>query len=187
MPNLFLAPHSDDEALFGSYIIQRSKARVIVVTDGAQHQRKFHVPLQTRRDESIAACKILGTSVRFLGLSDEYDVLTKEMIKKELEAYKNYYGIIFAPVTIKGAHPQHNMVSEVAEEIWGDRVMYYGIYKKDGLNPVSGEMLLNGTLGESTIKREALSCYKSQIKLNEPFFIANNSATEYLSFRREHA
>ena len=90
MPNLFISPHSDDEALFGSYIIQRSGADVLVVTDGQQHHRKFDLLPGIRRDESKEACKILGVKVEFLGLSDEYGQIEKIDLFRKFSDYKDH-------------------------------------------------------------------------------------------------
>lgn len=187
MSTLFIAPHSDDESLFGSYIIQRTDADVLIVTDGSQHHRKFGVLTGTRREESKSACKILKAPVSFLGFSDEYGHLTLTRLVQALSDYRDQYGLVFAPVTIKGAHETHNLVSEAVEQVWGHNAMYYGIYEQGGLKPLKGEMTLVGTDAEKQIKQDAMNCYRSQIKLNEPFFIANKDADEYLSFKRTNA
>ncbi|MCL4419163.1 PIG-L family deacetylase, partial [Patescibacteria group bacterium] len=70
MASLFLAPHSDDEALFGSFIIQRTKPLVVIVTDGTSHARKFGVSIEQRRQESRNAMAVLGVEVVFIGIPE---------------------------------------------------------------------------------------------------------------------
>lgn len=182
MPNIFLAPHNDDEALFGSYIIQRTKPIVYVCYDGAQHARKFNVTIEQRRDESRRACKIMGVEVQFLGLSDEEDNRQKlRLAFMQLELLQTYNkGLVFAPAR-NNANKQHDLVSELAEDIFPS-AMFYGNYTKDRLYP-DGEMPLTPSPEEKTIKEQALACYESQLKINGHHFTAVKNVPEYLSFK----
>lgn len=179
MPNLFIAPHPDDEALFGSYIIMRGgPIKVIVCTDGVQHKEKFDIDIETRRNESREGCKLLGCEVEFLGLSDA--TLTKKELKSALKKYDAE--MIFAPLKT-GGNPQHDMLSDVAHELWGDKkVWYYGTYSKENLSP-TGEQGFIPSLTELKRKMEILSCYESQIKINKPHFDAVVGVPEYLTYK----
>ena len=54
MVSLFLAPHNDDEALFGAYIIQTYKPLVVILTDSyIQYERgETQCSAAARREES---------------------------------------------------------------------------------------------------------------------------------------
>jgi len=178
--NLFIAPHSDDEALFGSYIILRNKPiKVVVCTDGIQHEEKFDIKTETRRNESLSACKILGCDVEFLGLSDKK--LEREQLKKRLSALDG--NLIFVPLKT-GGNPHHDMVSEVAEEIWPlKKLCFYGTYSDKNLRPV-GEQGFLPSKEEAITKIKALGCYQSQIKINPHHFEAvAGRVPEYITLK----
>jgi LmbE family N-acetylglucosaminyl deacetylase len=168
MSNNFIAPHPDDEGLFGSYIIQRTNPIVYVVTDGNSHER-FGVSVEDRRKESIRACKVLGVEIIFLG------ILETELNEQNLREALLFLidpdiapGKIFIPA-LEGGNPHHDLISRVAGDMAGDRAMYYGTYKKDRLYP-AGEMEIIPTHKEEVGKELALSCYTSQIRINVPHF-----------------
>jgi LmbE family N-acetylglucosaminyl deacetylase len=173
--NLFLAPHPDDETLFGAYTLMREKPLVVVVTDGYQHHRRFGVPIKQRRDESIAACTLLGVEVEFLGLSDE-DLKEEELISalNGLTA-----DTIYVPA-LEGGNKDHDLVHKVAVNKWGPKVVYYSTYTKKDLTP-NGKIEVIPTEEEKELKRLALSCYESQIKLNWAHFDAVRDKSEYLN------
>lgn len=182
MPNIFIAPHPDDEGLFGSYIIQRTNPIVYIVTDGNSHEH-FGVTAEERRQESIRACKVLGVEVRFLGILETE--LNEQNLREELNKfiYLRDWGKIFIPA-LEGGNPHHDLISRVAGEMAGDRAIYYGTYTKTRLYP-AGEMEIIPTDKEKVGKNLALSCYPSQIRINWPHFEAVEGKSEYLSFRRE--
>lgn len=184
--NIFLAPHNDDEALFGSFIIQRTHPMVVIVTDGVQHQKKFGIKVETRRDESMLGCLALGVDVdriHYMGLSDE--TVTQEEIEEGFRVLEKKYravtGLVFAPTCI-GGNLQHDMVSIAAKNVWKDRVLYYGTYTRENFSP-AGEMAIIGDVSERNIKDRALACYPSQIGINGQHFNAVKNVPEYLSFK----
>jgi len=184
MVNLFIAPHNDDEALFGSYLIQRLKPLVFIVTDGVQHEEKFLIPIEQRRWESIDALKILGAyGVEFGGVSDT--CFEKQTLMESILGAQDGPGIVLAPAT-EGGNPHHDLISEIVEECWGNSmiVLYYGTYSK-GSDCPTGDFRINGTKDEQEKKHLALQCYKSQLKINPQFFEANDRGPEYISFNRK--
>lgn len=181
MSNLVIAPHCDDEALFAAFIIQRTGAEVCIVTDGNSHE-KFGVTAEDRRNESLAACNILGTKIRFLGIPETE--LNEQNLRPELNLlYWRDWGKIFIPST-QGGNPHHDLISKVAGEIAGDKAIYYGTYTKKNLAP-AGEMEIVPTQEELRIKDAALDCYTSQLRINGPHFDAVRGKSEYISFKRE--
>lgn len=171
---ILLAPHSDDEALFASFIIQRTGAHVVVVTDDSTHSA-FGITAEKRREESQEAMKILGTTVEFLGIPESELSLDTIWLP-------DTDGIVFAPAK-QGGHAHHDIVSEAARKAYGNRVIYYTTYKKDMLVPY-GEMAVYGSPEETKKKKEALSCYRSQLAINYPHFEAVEGTPEYLCFKQ---
>jgi len=183
MSNLFISIHNDDESLYGSYLIQRLKPLVVVVTDGQQHLEKFGVPIQQRRDETIEAMKILEPAeVRFSGIPDT--CFDKDVFIKALKDLNFTGGIVFAPAT-EGGNPHHDIISQVAEECFGETslVLYYGTYGPNRVTPI-GELKIIGTEEEREKKHQSLQCYTSQLKINPRFFEENDFGPEYISFNR---
>ena len=185
MNNIFLAPHSDDETLFGSFVIQRIKPLVVVCTDGTSHLQKFGIPLEQRRQESRDACKILGVKVIFLGIPEEeltVDRLQEELFVNELiEPFDcESSGFMFVP-TETGGSPGHDTVSRVAKRLVRP-VLYYSTYSRDNFTP-QGEMPLFPTPEEKELKEKALACYCSQLDINKPHFDAVRDVPEYLNFK----
>lgn len=183
MSKLFLSPDSDDEGLFGSYIIMRNKPHVLVLLNGILHQKKHGIDHRIRMEESKEACKLLGVEVNFMELSDENTDDNKLIFALRLLGFPDTkkFDQIFAP-SLTGGNPNHDMVSRVAKELWGDRVLYYGTYSRNNFSP-TGEMAINPTEEEKHLKEKVLQCYKSQIGLNKPHFDAVKDRPEYLSFK----
>lgn len=182
--SIFLAPHNDDEALFGSYIIQRTQSEIVVCTNGTTHE-KFGVTAKMRKEESQAAAKVLGVPITFLGIDETK--LNRDILIRELKARDIFSNcecdetdIVFAP-RLQGGNRQHDLISNVAQELWGKRVIFYSTYSKDSLEP-EGQMPLTPTTEEETKKQEALACFVSQIKINPHHFEAIKGKLEYLSF-----
>jgi len=174
--HLLLAPHNDDEGLFCSYIIQKFKPLVLIVTDAYKHEAKYGKEggILVRRKESEEAMKILGVDVDFLGIPDNALYLDNLIIN--LEDYK-VKGKVFAPALQEG-HADHDIVSLAAKEVWGDKVVYYSTYTKDSLEP-KGDMPIIPTEEEKKKKTAVLACYKSQLKVNKHHFDAVINKPEY--------
>jgi hypothetical protein len=72
------------------------------------------------------------------------------------------------------------LVCEAANLIWKGKVLYSSTYEKNDLKP-KGEMALIPTPEEDRIKRDALSCYVSQLGINKVHFEAVIGQPEYLN------
>lgn len=174
---LFLAPHNDDEALFGAFTILREKPLVVVVTDGARHEKKGLVRMDVRRNESRQGCAVLGADVMFLGIPD--DELTLDRCEDAFIKLKYQVEAVYAPTWYGHGNPDHNIVGQAAKRVWGGKVIGYSTYtaqcvKVDGMNEIIP------TESELQKKRRALECYASQIKLNGQYFAAARMGSEYL-------
>jgi len=170
---LFIAPHNDDEALFGSYIILREKPKVVVVTRSFL-QEKRGIYWQTREQESREAMKILGAEIEFLNLPD---VTLNE--KELIECLKKYSNIekVYAP-GLQNGNREHDIVSKACTKVFKDKVIYYATYTKENFTPV-GSIEIKPTLQEIKLKNKALECYKSQAH-NYKHFDAVRGKLEYL-------
>lgn len=178
--NIFLAAHPDDEALFGSFIIQRTKPLIVVCTDGTGHEKRFGIPTQRRRDESIAAAKILGAEIQFLGIpEEEFSDRTLAFAFWTKIKTNTFSELVFLP-TKTGGQPQHDILSDFS--ILGGK-LFYGTYTRENFSP-TGEMAVVPTEEEKAIKEQALACYTSQHGINKPHFDAVKDVPEYLSFKQ---
>lgn len=181
MKNLLLAPHNDDETLFAAYIIQRYKPKVLIITDAYKHEKQFGEArgIISRRKESEEAMKILGVEVDFLGIPD--NALYFDNLIVNLEDYEDYKKV-FAPAK-QGGHTVHDIVSDAALKVFGDRVEFYSTYAKNDLK-LKGEIPIIPTDKEKEKKKKALECYKTQIMVNRHHFDAVNNSYEYLNSKQ---
>lgn len=169
---ILFSAHNDDEALFACYTIMREKPLVVIVYDGHQHQRKFNVSIDQRRQESIEAMKLLGVNVEFLGFSDEPNRAKYEDIRELILKHK---GDVYAPAL--GLNPQHNIVHEICKEF--DDVQFYCTYDENDLLQ-KGRIEIVPTEEEKELKNKCLDCYTSQLKINPHHFDAVRNKNEYI-------
>ncbi len=175
---LLLAPHNDDENLFASFTIQREKPLVLICTDGyIQGERGDPITAEQRREESQKAADLLGYDVEFLGIKDtelSYDNLMEALKPYKLKAIK-----VYAPA-VQGGNKQHDLVSEVADKVFGHRVTHYTTYTPTELW-TKGNIEIKPTEAEIELKNKALDCYVSQINLNAtaPHFESVRGKSEY--------
>ena len=142
MSALFIAPHPDDETLWGSYIIMNYKADVAVFVDDK-------TPIETKL-ECGAACGILGvTNLSFI---------------TKIEQCKKAYQWIFVPYP-EGGHKWHDEVSKLAGDYFTEwKLKYYMAYGPDKTKPPAGRVKIPASAVMEEIKLRALACYKSQQK-----------------------
>ncbi len=173
---IFLSPHNDDEALFGSYTIVRRKPLVVVVTDSwIQLERADRITAGQRRRETIDAMRLLGAPVEFLGIRDTE--LTRSGLTAKLRGY--HPDKVYAPLP-NSKNQQHSIVGEVAHELWPGKVIFYSTYTHRSLTP-EGEIEIIPKPEEIRLKDRALNCYRSQIKINSAHFSAVRGRSEFLN------
>ncbi len=161
---LFLAPHSDDEALFGAFTLLRVQPVVLIVTDGTTQYIRDGGPLPLQRwHESVEACGILGCAAIRGRVNDS------AMTMKELETlFDGYKGFdwVYAPA-LQGGNPHHDMVHYAAVTVFKN-LEFYSTYSRG--NSYAGR---DGFIGHSfkevvpteheiALKNAALRCYRSQ-------------------------
>lgn len=183
--SVLFAPHSDDEALFASYIIMREKPLVVIMTDGTSHVEKFGISIEQRRNETIEGMKLLGVSVVFIGFAEEsLDQRNSfKLLCERLGDYTYEFDRCFTPA-LQGGHKHHDLVSKVCTQLWDLKCLYYSTYQKGSLEPV-GELEVKPTEVEKLMKEAVLEKYASQIKINPHHFEAIKNKSEYLNLQPE--
>jgi LmbE family N-acetylglucosaminyl deacetylase len=178
--NLFISPHNDDECLFACYTLIREHPVVVIATDSVR-QEKLGVTAEQRREESLRALSALRITPKFLGIRDEE--LSIEGLGDALGAFKKYkFNIVYAPSFYKDGNSDHNIVSAVAKDLWGEKVVFYATYTKTDLHRRGTLEIIPSDL-EVDLKNKALDAYVSQIKINKPHFDAVRGKSEYLDIR----
>lgn len=175
---VFLAPHNDDEALYGAYTLMRHKPLVIIVTDSYIQPERGDIgcDADTRRKETIAAMKLVGCPVLFLGIKDTE--LTEELLRERLSGLNPE--TIYIPA-IQGGNPQHDLIGKVGLDMFGKACERYCTYTKTELHTIGG-WELKPTYAEMKLKNQMLDCYKSQLELpsTKPHFDAVRNQSEWL-------
>lgn len=179
---MFLAPHNDDEALFGAFTIMREKPLVVIATDSyVQQLRGDGITAEQRRLETKRAMEKLGVESYFLGIPDNN--FTKEVLISALKISPEGTGnarIVFAPM-IEGGNKIHDIVGEVAEEVF-DNVLHYSTYTKTRPYP-EGDIEVKPTQKELKLKKEILEEYHTQKnhKCNKAYFQSARNRKEYFN------
>lgn len=155
---LFLAPHNDDETLFGAFTIIRENPVVCVVFDS--HMQQIPAGAGVRRQETMLAMQELcAKSPVFLGMPDNDPIpLLKPKLQHEFPDPEH----VWAPAIEQDGHFDHSLVGRIADEIWPGKVTHYLTYRR-GIGksrsrqevPYEPEWILR--------KLRALACYSSQI------------------------
>lgn len=158
--SILLAPHNDDEILFGCYTLLREKPLVIICTDSyIEFNRGDGVTAEQRIQETIDAMKIVGCDVEFLHIRD--DQFTEEELGERLKEYKA--GVVYAPAIEINGNPIHNMVGKVANKLYKN-VIHYMTYTVENTK-TKGNIVLIPNAEERHIKELSLKMYPSQLKI----------------------
>jgi LmbE family N-acetylglucosaminyl deacetylase len=158
---LFLAPHNDDETLFGAFTLLRKKPLVVVVTDSWQQflRTEGKITADQRWQETVEALKVLGCPAFRMGLRD--DAIDIKTLKDRLQRFSGLSGV-FAPA-VQGGNPIHDMVAQAALDVFGDVKQYSTYAANQFYTPGKEEVLPSPE--ELERKEAALGCYHSQIEL----------------------
>ena len=177
--NLFIAPHNDDEALFGAFTLMREHPLVVIVTDSwIQRNRGTSITADERWLETKNAMDSLGCSVIRLGIRD--DVIDEWSVKDKLS---RFYGFdhVYAPA-VQGGNKDHDLIGKIAEEIFGHTMTVvfkqYSTYASgEFYNP--GHIPVTPTEQEIELKNKALQFYTSQLRINPQHFEAVKGKPEW--------
>ena len=148
MTALFLAPHHDDETLFGAFTLLRHKPTVLVCLEGDER----------RVSETNAAMEILGCPCETSGVAEEATRLGHPDNSLALL----YPERVFAPKPSAGGNGDHNRVGELAASFWPGQVTFYTTYTVDGKQ--TGSTLVPYAPEWIGLKLRALACYESQFE-----------------------
>lgn len=170
---IFLAPHNDDETLFGAFTIMREKPLVVVVTESYRQAERGGLPT-VRRNESISAMQYLGAPIMFLGIPDNR--LTESLLVERLSGIEADQ--VYAPAFYMNGNADHNIVSRAAERVFAGKVIYYASYRLDDLE-LKGDIEITPTEVEAQKKDLALDRYISQLELNPAHFEAVRGKSEF--------
>lgn len=163
--NLFLAPHNDDETLFGAFSLLREEPHVIVCLRSSRMGTPGYPPplidAETREAETDAAMNVLGlewTQWPVPDSSPDWD----ELVDRAQHLPK-VYDRCFAPAIEEDGHAQHNLIGTLALKVFGPgRVTQYLTYT-NGTTRSRSEQPVPFEAGWPELKRRALDCYRSQI------------------------
>lgn len=163
MRSLFLAPHNDDETLFGAFTLLAHKPDVVVVLRSQVQDDRYGIKAVDREDETAAAMRVLGCEWKQLPWRDSdppWDVIESGFVP-----FRHGYEVVFAPAAEEGGHDHHNALADLADRVWGDRVQHYMTYTREGKS--EGRTLVPFDLEWITLKLRAMACYRSQIETRE--------------------
>jgi LmbE family N-acetylglucosaminyl deacetylase len=164
--DLALSPHNDDVELFAAYACMRFRPLVVVCLRSFVQEEVWDPPgatYQERELETAEAMEILGCPYMQFNMPDndpDWGDLRNalEEMNKVIVPER-----VWAPLSEDGGHFHHNAVGEIAEQLWGDRVVFYATYTHTrGRTEIGARMV--GDASEQQIKKHALSRYRSQIE-----------------------
>ena len=164
MSALFLAPHNDDEALFGSFLICEHKPEVIVCLRSDVQFARYGITAAQRIGESQDGLFELGVPSSqweqwaFSDAGPDWDGLREDLA---LRAQRGY-DVVFAPQPEPEGHEHHNRIGELARELWGEAVLPYLTYTRSGGRSRWGTEIVPEPEWVER-KHRALACYRSQI------------------------
>ena len=157
--NIFLSPHQDDEALFGSYVCIPHKPLIVFVLRSFVEASWPDGPdYETRERESEESCTVLGCDYEQWTHPDDHpdwDAVRASMEKFSPER-------VWAPLPEPGGHPHHNEIGGLARDLWPQTV-FYATYTHEHGKTTTGTRIEPEEGWEAT-KREAMACYVSQIR-----------------------
>lgn len=175
--NLWIAPHNDDETLFGAFTLMREHPLVVIVTDSwKQYNRGDGITCEDRWRETIAAMRILECPVIRLGIRD--DVLDEWMVREKLSRF-NLFTKVYAPA-IQGGNVDHDIIGNVAESLFSAILTPYMTYSATELY-TTGSREIKPTSEELQTKERALMCYTTQFTQprTKPHFEAIRGKSEW--------
>ena len=174
--DLWIAPHNDDETLFGAFTLMRKHPLVAVVTDSwLQFNRGENITCEQRWMETAMAMNILGCPFVRIGIRD--DIINEWMVTEKLGRFSGF-DTVYVPA-VQGGNPHHDLIGIVARRHFPN-VKQYTTYSSTDLYTTGLEEVVP-TPEELKLKNRALEYYTSQIKLpaTAPHFEAIKGRSEW--------
>lgn len=172
---VYLAPHNDDEVLWGTFLLLRHRPHVVVCLRSARMEQpdypfpEFAMSAATREHETDQAMGVVGCEWEQwpeLDTAPDWD-----SIADGIAEMSGRFGHCFAPAFEEGGHAHHNRVAEIAVQCFGRKnVTGYLTYTYRGRSTWGAELQPVG--GWPDVKAEALACYASQAAhpMTSPWF-----------------
>jgi LmbE family N-acetylglucosaminyl deacetylase len=183
MRALLFAPHSDDEALFASFLCLRYRP-LVVICFRSEQQDDFGVPAGVREAETERAMSILGCAWRQWPLGDRYasdDEVEAFMWGLRDPAGEDDWDAIFAPAFEPNGNVQHNLIASLADTVFADvQVEHYLTYTNPPLVRSTDGTEIEYEPAWLFQKHAALACYGSQARTPSYRHFAENMK-EYLA------
>lgn len=149
MKTLFIAPHPDDESLWGAYTIMAQHCTVAVFID--------NLTSPETRAECLAAAEILGIKNLFF-------------ITDLAQLRCDFYDRVFVPALEHG-NKKHDQLSMLCSKYFPNAaIRYYMTYGPDKTRPPFGPVKIEATDEMKAKKLLAINCYKSQHDLSSVHF-----------------
>jgi len=161
-PILF-APHNDDETLFASFLCLRHRP-VVVVCYRSKVQEANGITADERQAETSCAVAHLGVPAWHQWPWHDSE-LNADGIEGNmwgmLDPMSDDKPLVFAPAWHAKGHPQHNLVADLADMVFGkEHVIHYTTYLLGGPRHVAKEVIFDPAW--IAPKLSALACYRSQ-------------------------
>jgi LmbE family N-acetylglucosaminyl deacetylase len=141
LKTLFIAPHADDESLWGAYTIMALGCSVAVFVDDATKGGT--------KTECVEACEILGVK----NLSFVTDIA---------QIRCDFYDRVFVPYPERGNRWHDDLSNKCSKYFPNAMIRYYMAYGPDKTKPPFGKVKAEATDDMKAKKLLALNCYKSQ-------------------------
>ncbi len=163
---ILLTPHADDETLFACYTLLRERPLVVLCRPGAPRHGSF----ATRLGEFAAAMAILDC--QWINIAEQ-DYNDDELFERlgRLDVGRLDVDHVYAPLPEPDGNTDHNLVGEMAAQIWPGNVTFYATYTADEKTTLGQAVPYEATW--PALKRKALACYPSQKenRLTRPHFL----------------
>lgn len=179
MTSLFLSPHADDETLFGAYSLLRERPTVVVCLLGTT--QGIHGEVRVR--ETDEAMKVLDIEdVRHWRICDDrHENELRPWLKQDMLriAAERELDVVFAPMVEDGGHDQHNLIGELARQVFPN-VQGYATYRRGGgRTQTTNEVSFDPDWPAR--KLAAMACYRSQIRIENtrPWFFDDDAYREW--------
>lgn len=162
---LFLSPHNDDSALFGSFTLLREKPLVVtVLRSDLQERRGRGITAAMREQEDRAAFDVLGIDAH-----QQWPYIDSDPDWYRIEGGFKGMGEpehVYAPCPYdEGGHEHHDRIGRLALEVFGpERVTLYHTYRNGRGRETSSDRVPILDPDWVRLKLCALTCYESQIR-----------------------
>ena len=160
MAKVFLAPHNDDETLFGAFTIQREQAFVCVCLQAGRG-----TPAKIREEETADAMRWLRANWEQWPIDNSQpDVVLWPMLYERMTEIAKWATHVYAPWPNEPSHPQHRLVGEVACQVFRPENLthYLTYYNSPPYQRSTGIAVPVLDPVWAWRKATALTCYQSQ-------------------------